>query len=298
MSGTYDVKRELLSAFRSLMTPLVRILLRNGISFREFAEVIKEVFVAVCARDLAVPGRPPTYARIAIVAGLTRGEVAAVVRDDEMRRKVSESNASRAARLLEAWHSETRFLGPYGFPRDLHIEGSDPAGTFVDLVREFGGGMTPREMLDELLRVNAAKLLESGEVVRVLKRTYIPKDMTPEMVQIFSQAVRRYIETVDFNLSLKDTSRRRFERLVYPDPGLRVVDIPAYQQELREYLETVIAEIDYKTSNYQRVPDDGSERTMNVGVGIYFYQEEIEDKRPLAQFLSKSGEDRPGGSGD
>ncbi len=151
--------------------------------------------------------------------------------------------------------------------------------------------MPPREMLEELLRVEAAKLLESGEVVRVLERTYIPKKMTPEMVQIFSQAVRRYIETVDYNLSLKDTARRRFERLVYPDPGLRVVDIPAYQQEIREYLETVIAEIDYKTSSYQRVPDDGSERTMNVGVGIYFYQEEVEDKRPLSEFLSRSSGD-------
>jgi len=288
MSDTYDVKRELLSAFRSVMTPLVRILVRNGISFREFGEVVKEVFVAVCARDLALPGRPPTYARIAIVSGLTRGEVASIVRDDELRRKVAESNASKAARLLEAWHTETRFLGPYGFPRDLHIDGGDRAGTFADLVREYGGGLTPWDMLNELLRVGAARLLESGDVVRVLKRTYIPKDMTPEMVQIFSQAVRRYIETVDYNLSLKDTASRRFERLVYPDPGLRTADIPSYQQELREYLETVIAEIDYKTSKYQRVPEDGSERTMNVGVGIYFYQDEAEDKRPLAQFLSKS----------
>jgi hypothetical protein len=295
MSGTYDVKRELLSAFRSVMTPLVRILLRNGISYREFAEVIKEVFVAVCARDLAVPGRPPTFARIAIVSGLTRGEVASIVRDDELRRRISESNASKAARLLEAWHTETRFLGPYGFPRDLQIEGSEPAGTFTELVSLYGGGMSPREMLEELLRVNAAKLLESGEVIRVLQRTYIPREMTPEMVQIFSQAVRRYIETVDYNLSLKDTSGRRFERLVYPDPGLRVVDIPAYQQELREYLETVIAEIDYKTSSYQRVPDDGSERTMNVGVGIYFYQEEVEDKRPLADFLTRSSKDDSSG---
>jgi hypothetical protein len=275
------------------MTPLVRILVRNGISFREFGEVVKEVFVAVCARDLALPDRPPTYARIAIVSGLTRGEVASIVRDDELRRRVADSNASRAARLLEAWHTETRYLGPYGFPRDLQIDGADPAGTFSELVQDYGGGLTPREMLNELLRVNAARLMESGEVVRVLKRTYIPKDMTPEMVQIFSQAVRRYIETVDYNLSLKDTTSRRFERLVYPDPGLRRVDIPVYQQEIREYLETVIAEIDYKTSKYQRAPDDGSERTMNVGVGIYFYQEEAEDKRPLAEFFLKPRAEEP-----
>jgi len=273
------------------MTPLIRILLRNGISFREFAEVLKEVFVAVCARDLAIPGRRMTLSRIAIVTGLTRKEVSSIVRDDELRRRALETNANRAARILEAWHSDTRFLGPYGFPRDLVIDGTDPAGTFGDLVREHSGDMPVRALLDELLRVGAAKLLESGEVVRVLKRTYIPTDMTPEMIQIFSQAVRRYIETVDYNLSLRDTPVRRFDRAVYPDPGLRIVDIPAYQQEMRDYLETVVAEIDYKTSKYQRQDDQESERTMAVGVGIYFYQEESEDKRSLADVLGRTEAD-------
>jgi hypothetical protein len=272
------------------MTPLVRILLRNGISFREFAEVLKEVFVAVCARDLEIPGRRMTLSRIAIVTGLTRKEVSSIVRDDELRRRALETNANRAARILEAWHTDTRFLGPYGFPRDLAIDGGDPAGSFADLVREHSGDMPVRAMLDELLRVGAARLLESGEVVRVLKRTYIPTDMTPEMIQIFSQAVRRYIETVDYNLSFRESRVRRFDRVVYPDPGLRITDIPAYQQAMREYLETVIAEIDYKTSSYPRVDND-SESSMNVGVGIYFYQEEREDKRSLTDLLGKSGLD-------
>lgn len=291
MSGTYDVKRELLSAFRSLMTPLVRILLRNGISFREFAEVLKDVFVAVCARDLVVPGRRLTLSRIAIVTGLTRKEVSTIVRDDELRRKALETNANRAAKILEAWHSDTRFLGPYGFPRDLLIEGDDPSGTFSDLVRENSGDMPVRAMLEELMRVDAARVVEGGEVVRVLKRTYIPTEMTPEMIQIFSQAVRRYIETVDYNLSLQETKSRRFDRVVYPDPGLRVIDVPVFQQEVREYLETVIAEIDYKTSKYQRLDDPESERTTRVGVGIYFYQDELEDKRALIDLLGKSGVD-------
>lgn len=291
MSGTYDVKRELLSAFRSLMTPLVRILLRNGISFREFAEVLKDVFVAVCARDLVVPGRRLTLSRIAIVTGLTRKEVSTIVRDDELRRKALETNANRAAKILEAWHSDTRFLGPYGFPRDLLIEGDDPSGTFSDLVRENSGDMPVRAMLEELMRVDAARVVEGGEVVRVLKRTYIPTEMTPEMIQIFSQAVRRYIETVDYNLSLQETKNRRFDRVVYPDPGLRVIDVPVFQQEVREYLETVIAEIDYKTSKYQRLDDPESETTTRVGVGIYFYQDELEDKRALIDLLGKSGVD-------
>ena len=60
--------------------------------------------------------------------------------------------------------------------------------------------------------------------------------MTAEMIQIFSQAVRRYIETVDYNLGRRKGLEKRFDRMVYPDDGLRVVDVEIFQQEIREYL--------------------------------------------------------------
>lgn len=288
MPSTYDVKRELLSAFRSVMAPLVRILLRNGITFREFAEIVKEVFVSVCAKELATSGRRVSAARIAIAAGLTRREVSSIVRDEGLRRRSLETYGAKAARLLEGWHTEAGFLGPYGFPRDLLIEGDDPAGTFEHLVKQHCGDVPTRDMLSELLRVGAAQLLEGGGVVRVLKRTYIPTEMTAEMMQIFTQAVRRYIETVDFNLSLTETTGRRFERLVYPDFGVRRDDYEAYQKEMREYLESVIAEIDFKSSKYHK-PDAGEqEERLKVGVGIYFYRDEPEDKRLVAEIVARS----------
>ncbi len=143
-------------------------------------------------------------------------------------------------------------------------------------------------MLDELLRVGAAQLLEAGGVVRVLKRTYIPTEMTPEMMQIFTQAVRRYIETVDYNLSLKDTSDRRLERLVYPDFGVRPEDYEAFQKEMREYLESVIAEIDFKSAKYQKSDANETEERLKVGVGIYFYRDQPEDKRLVAEIVAQS----------
>lgn len=288
MSSTYDVKRELLTAYRSVMAPLVRILLRNGITFREFTEVLKEVFVSVAAKELAESGRRVSAARIAISAGLTRREVSTIVRDEGMRRKSLETNTAKAARLLEGWHTEARFLGPYGFPRDLLIEGNDPAGTFEHLVKQYAGDVSIRVMLDELLRVGAARMLEGGSVVRVLKRTYIPTEMTPELMQIFTQAVRRYIETVDYNLSLEDTKKRRLERLVYPDFGVRPQDYAAFQDEMREYLESVIAEIDFKSAKYQQPDAGGQEERLKVGVGIYFYRDEPEDKRLVAEIVAQS----------
>ena len=265
------------------MTPLIRILLRSGITFQEFGGVLKDVYVNVCAREMTLPGRRMTLSRVAIATGLTRREVAKIVRSEGKTQWGVWSNAGLAASVLEAWHSDPQFLAPYGYPRDLKIDGTDVVPTFEDLVRRFSSEVPHEVLIGELVRVGAARILEGGMYLRVLKRTYIPTDMTAEMIQIFSQAVRRYIETVDYNLGRRKGLEKRFDRMVYPDDGLRIVDVEIFQQEIREYLETVIQEIDQKSATYPRPERKKGEKSVQVGVGIYFYQEANEDRAPLVE---------------
>lgn len=265
------------------MTPLIRILLRSGITFQEFAGVLKDIYVTVCAREMTVPGRRMTLSRVAIATGLTRREVAKIIRNEGRTQWGVWSNAGLAASVLEVWHTDAAFLAPYGYPRDLKIDGTDEVPTFEDLVRRFSSDVSHEVLVGELVRVGAARVLEGGNYLRVQKRTYIPTDMTAEMIQIFSQAVRRYIETVDFNLGKGGGQEKRFDRMVYPDEGLRLVDVEIYQQEIREYLETVIQEIDQKSATYPRPARKRGEQAVQVGVGIYFYQEAVEEKTPLIE---------------
>ena len=265
------------------MTPLIRILLRSGITFQEFGGVLKDVYVNVCAREMTLPGRRMTLSRVAIATGLTRREVAKIVRSEGKTQWGVWSNAGLAASVLEVWHSDPQFLAPYGYPRDLKIDGTDVVPTFEDLVRRFSSEVPHEVLIGELVRVGAARILEGGMYLRVLKRTYIPTDMTAEMIQIFSQAVRRYIETVDYNLGRRKGLEKRFDRMVYPDDGLRMVDVEIFQQEIREYLETVIQEIDQKSATYPRPERKKGEKSVQVGVGIYFYQEANEDLAPLVE---------------
>lgn len=283
MSETYDVKRDLLAAFRSLMTPLIRILLRSGITYQEFGGVLKDVYVNVCAREMTLPGRKMSLSRVAIATGLARREVAKIVRNEGKMQWGVWSNAGLAASVLEAWHTDAQYLAPYGYPRDLKIDGTDVVPTFEDLVRRFSTDVPHEVLIGELIRVGAARVLEGGLYLRVQKRTYIPTDMTAEMIQIFSQAVRRYIETVDYNLGRGKDQEKRFDRMVYPDEGIRIVDVEIFQQEIREYLETVIQEIDQKSATYPRPETRKGEKAVQVGVGIYFYQEANEDRAPLVE---------------
>ena len=70
-----NLRGGLLSAFRKLLRPLVRILIRHGIAYAEFGEVVKSVYVDCAVEDFALPGRKTSGSRVAILTGLTRKEV-------------------------------------------------------------------------------------------------------------------------------------------------------------------------------------------------------------------------------
>ena len=154
---TDPVRLGLLSAYRKLMQPLVRILVRNGVSFGELGEVLKNVFVEVAERDFDVPGRRTSQSRVAILTGLTRKEVAKqkAILDSGGDWNVV-TNLNRVTRVLVGWHTDPDFTGPYGMPLELPFE-SSVARSFTDLVRRHSGDMAPRAMLDELLRVKELK---------------------------------------------------------------------------------------------------------------------------------------------
>ena len=70
-----DIQRQILGAFLIALRPMARILLKFGIGFREFSEVMKTAFVDVATRDFGLRGRPTNISRVAVMTGLTRKEV-------------------------------------------------------------------------------------------------------------------------------------------------------------------------------------------------------------------------------
>lgn len=287
MRDPYNVKLRLLAAFRHLLVPLVRILLRNGIAFNEFAEVIKTVYSHVAAKEFAVPGRRMSYSRVAIMTGLTRKEVARLFGEDDKLRKALESNANRVARVLQGWHNDPQFMGPYGYPRDLSFEPEIGGGPcFGDLVKRYSGDMPPRAMLDELLRVKATVQVEETGLIRVQKRTYIPEEFAPELIEVFAKGVRRYVETIDHNIQEQDPSRKRFERWVFPDYGIRVQDWQAFRDLVQDRLQDVIEDLDTRFAMFNRPAGDEHEG-VSVGVGLYLYRDDPEEDKLFADWLAE-----------
>ena len=279
MSALYGVNLRLLAAFRHLMVPLVRILVRNGIPFREFSEVVKSIYARVAADEASTPERPASLARISITTGFTRRELLRIFGEADRLREALESNANAIARLLQGWFSDPTFTGPYGFPRDLPFtDETNSVLSFTDLVKRYASEVPAGVMLDELMRVEAAVQLPESGLIRVVKRTYIPEEMAPEQIEVFARGVRRYVESIDHNLHEKDPQARRFERWVFPDFGIRVEDWDKFRDMVHDRLIDVIEDLDMRFSKFER-PQAGKDEGITTGVGMYLYRDESDDDR-------------------
>jgi hypothetical protein len=266
---TDSVRLGLLAAFRKLLQPLVRILIRSGLSFGEAAEVLKTVFVEVAARDFDLPERRTSLSRIAILTGLTRKEVAK--QEEIIRSGVLnvDSNLNRVIRVLEGWHSDPAFTGPYGMPMELPFEASASA-SFVSLVRKHSGDIAPRAMLDELIRVGAVEQTSTG-AFKVLARVYIPRDFHPDAMQRFGEVVRDFVNTYEFNMD-KRPGMGRFERIMFADEGLREELMPAFDALLRAKGHKFLVEL----HNWINAQDNAGvsrkgRRRIKTGVGVYHF---------------------------
>ena len=76
-------EEHLFRAARRILHPLVRILLRNGITAPVFQELARKVFVDVARDEFPPEGKSQTLANISVITGLNRKEVARLAKEDE-----------------------------------------------------------------------------------------------------------------------------------------------------------------------------------------------------------------------
>lgn len=269
----------LLSAYRRLMQPLVRILVRNGVSYYEFAELLKNVFVEVAERDFTIPGRRSSQSRVAILSGLSRKEVARQKGILDGGQVVeAASNLNRVTRVLVGWHSDPDYTGPYGMPIELPFE-ADIGPSFSELVRRHSGDMVPRAMLDELVRVGAVEQLGSG-ALKVLTRTYIPENLNPDALERFGEVVHNFVCTYEVNMEKPAPGAGRFERIVFADDGLRAALMPAFDKLVRTKGLQLLVELDNWLSAQELSSTAKSKDVPRVktGVGIYHFIDDDRDR--------------------
>lgn len=260
------------SAIVRILTPLVKILLRNGVSYGTFSDIAKEVYTRVAMEDFAIRGRKQSISRISVLTGLNRKAVTALLKRPVETSEVDGDTYNRAARVIAGWRRDPEFQDDRNKPADLSFKGD--AGSFSSLVKKYSGDMPARAVLDEMIRVEAAKQMKNG-TIRLLTRAYLPSNDTGMKLHILGTDVSRLISTIGHNLDAPRPDAFLQRSVAYDNlpeealaPFLRLATDQS--QLLLEQLDQHLAENDRDTH-----PEIRGTGRYTAGVGIYFFQEAV-----------------------
>jgi len=266
--GVDSGRPALAPAVRSVLRPLVRILLRNKVDVWTLVEWVKQIYVDIASTEFPVADRKPTVSRVSLLTGLTRKEVSRLWEADESA-GVDSARYSRAAQVVTGWIRTRGYQDAAGDPVELPFEGA--RRSFSELVRRFGTDVTPRALLDELLEAGA--VTRRGDRIRLSARGYVPRTDDAEKLGILGEDVADLISSVDHNI-VSPPEQAFFQRKVAYDnlvsaclPELRT-RAARRGQTLLEALDEFMAANDRDTN--PKLAGEGRHRAV---LGIYYYEE-------------------------
>ena len=260
----------------ALLGPLVRLLLRHGVTYPVFTAALKRVFLAQAQAELAQRGMAATDSAVSLLSGVHRRDVRTLTRGEAAEpASAPPPTLGLAAQVVARWLHDPLFQHPDGRLRVLPRDSRAGVVGFDALVEGVSRDVRPKAVLDELLRLG---VLEEGAEGIVLARSgFAPHAGFDEALWLSAQNLHDHAAAAVANLSGTRTRPGGYlEQAVFVDEitaasaeRLHDVSVEAWKRAFA----LVMAEAQ------TRFDADAAEAPANTRrhrarFGVYFYSEQ------------------------
>jgi hypothetical protein len=273
-----DTRSIIINAFRQLLRGVVRLALRNGLSFVDFSNLSKELYVEIAEHEYGIDGRSTNMSRIALITGINRHEV------KRLKEELSNPDNQRAiqsfyriAGVLTTWHEDERYVDSEGNPLEIPLEGDHPSFNALTQSISVGGDIATVTVLRELKRSQAVEETPLGKL-RVLQRHFIPNYhgdpqqaphfANPNKINQGSSMLVDHINTLFHNLYGKPGEPTRLE-LRAVNQLINSKDIPAFYEYTNQKSLELLQDIDRWLEEHQDATAKTNEHSERLGLGVY-----------------------------
>jgi hypothetical protein len=250
---------------------------------------VRGVYVETAVRDGLGNNTKLTRAKISLSTGVPRRDVDRFIDHDGALPAPPRTLTATLSEVLNKWHTDPQFVGPYGIPLELEVRGQK-SRSFSELVNTVDPNASVHDVLDELIRLKT--VVWSGDThARTTSRAFIPvEEMSPAQLEFFGNALTRLSNTLQFNLDRRN-SDKRLERSVISDRGLPREVVPIFEKHVREKVSDLLVELDNWLSPYSAdaAPGEDFER---VGLAVFQFVDPVSDKTPLSEKVADEPRDR------
>lgn len=252
-----------------LMAPVVRWLLRNGVSYGSFADLLKTVFVDAARAELASQGTQPSFSALSVLSGVHRKDVRALeaASQTHARQVGAPRGVPVASQVFTRWMTNRRYRTRDGKPKSLPRAGEGIS--FEGLAREISRDVHPRTVLDELLRLGLVRL--DAEVVVPISVSFTPSRKLDDLTALFAANAADHIAAAVHNLTVE--APPKLEQSVFAD-GLSAESVDHLMTLARAAWRTAFETMVQEATNRVEADaglDDADQHRMRFGV--YYYSE-------------------------
>jgi len=259
-----DIKSTLRSSCRALLRPIASVVLKCGMTWREFSELSKAVFVSVASDEFGVRGRPTNVSRVSILTGISRKEVK---RQRELLLEPAASASPKttdATRLLSGWHQDPDYVDAGGAPIALDLRGMKPS--FASLFESYGGD-TPEQTLSRELLAAGSIEKDSRDRYVAKRRYHMPVDMDPGSIRFFGTNLFDHANTLSNNVN-GESNERRLEGFAVDDQ-IHPDAVDEFRTYLDEWGQQFLEEVDDWLNEHRLEPNESKVIPVRLGLGVY-----------------------------
>jgi Family of unknown function (DUF6502) len=279
-------KAQLIFSFRKILKPMIRILLRAGIPYLEFREVLKGAYVEAAVRDgiRGLPG-PMTRAIISDYSGVPLADVNRFIDDDTLLAPPESTNAAIITEVLHIWGTDQDYLGPYGLPLELDLD-ETPGKNLSKLIYRADATANPHAVLRDMVDNEIVKPVGTRHYRAVARSFVLPDIMAPQALEYFGRTITDLANTIEFNVKVEGDAKR-LQRSVVADGGIPDYALPDFEALLKEKVQKLLLDVDDWLSN-NKVHWTQPGRIVQTGLTAFHYVTEPYDSRPLSHFQERA----------
>lgn len=254
---------------RRILYPLVRILVRFGVSAGELKSIIDSVYAHAGSEYLTRQGERVTYSRLAVITGINRSALPAIMaapREGDFQPR-SSTQLHRAARVLSGWHDDPDFQARAGGPAVLPLHGE--RRSFEQLARRYSGGVYYWTILAELERVGAVKRV--GHNVRAMRRSLSAGGASPESLYSAAEFAGDLMGTLEHNLTARAHEQLPVRALVLPADRR---SLPLFRAQVGRRADALLEQIEsflqsHRPERGREKPAGEESRDLTLGAAVF-----------------------------
>ncbi|MXQ13216.1 DUF6502 family protein [Microvirga makkahensis] len=250
-----------------LLRPLVRLLIRSGVTFPMLTELLRELYVNVAEYDFALPGKEQTDSRVSLLTGIHRKEVRRL-RGAGAPVNAVPATVSQTSRILARWLADPDFSDGDGHPLPLPRTADPSRPSFERLVASVTRDVRPRAVLDEWLDRRLVVIDDQDRAVLV-EAAYVPRSGGDQQLYYLGRNLHDHIAAAVTNVEAP--SPQFLERAVHYD-GLTKELAEQLQQRSREVAMQALQKLNREA---HAVSDGAMPGRWRWNFGVYVYSEEV-----------------------